>query len=167
MFVYNFILDLKFFDNRLKDYICQYFKEYKLDVINNEEASNLLESLYSKIKIFNKETNLEGKDSLNKEKIEIIINKLDDYYNINILNRLNFDQRVLLYFYQNDNNSPKIKNNFLNNDKVINKTINYPTTCIRELFKEEKETQQTRKVSFNLCCIKKRYFKCKKNSKKN
>ena len=133
-----------------KKIIKQYFKEYKLDVINNEEASNLLESLYSKIKIFNKETNLEGKDSLNKEKIEIIINKLDDYYNINILNRLNFDQRVLLYFYQNDNNSPKIKNNFLNNDKVINKTINYPTTCIRELFKEEKETQQTRKVSFNL-----------------
>ena len=136
-----------------KNIIKEYFKQYTSDDINNEEASNLLKSLYSKINIFNNEINLEGEDLLSKEKIENIINKLDDYYNVKILNKLNFDQRVLVYFDSNNNNSPKIKNNLLNyieNDKVINKKRNYSITCNRELFKEEKETQKTRKVSFNL-----------------
>ena len=131
-----------------RDIIKEYFKQYTSDDINNEEVSNLMINLYSELNIFNNEINLEGEDLSNKEKIENIINKLDKYYEENILNKLNFDQRVLLYFNQNENNSPKIKNNFLNTIDNDNKKQNYLITCNRELFKEE--NQKSRKVSFNL-----------------
>jgi len=131
-----------------RDIIKEYFKKYTSDDINNEEVSNLMINLYSELNIFNNEINLEGEDLSNKEKIENIINKLDKYYEENILNKLNFDQRVLLYFNQNENNSPKIKNNFLNTIDNDNKKQNYLITCNRELFKEE--NQKSRKVSFNL-----------------
>ena len=118
--------------------INEYFKKYMSKDINNEKVSLDIKNFYKKLNIFMNEISLEGEELSNKDKIENIIKKLDDYYCRNILNKLNFDHRILLFNDQNDNKSVKIKNN------------NYLITCNRELFKEEKESQKLRSISFNI-----------------
>ena len=131
-----------------KNIIKEYFKKYMSDDIDNEEVSQNIKNLYSKIGIFKKEINLEGEDLSDKNKIEDIIKKVDIYYSQNILNKLNFDERIIIIIEADIiNNSPKINKigneNFKNNKDLL-------ITCNRELFKEEKESEKIKKYSFNI-----------------
>ena len=83
--------------------INEYFKKYMSKDINNEKVSLDIKNFYKKLNIFMNEISLEGEELSNKDKIENIIKKLDDYYCRNILNKLNFDHRILLFNDQNDN----------------------------------------------------------------
>ena len=131
--------------------IKEYFKKYLSKDINNEKVLQNIKQLYNKLNIFNKEITLEGEDLLDKEKIEKIINLLYEYYTKNILINISYDQRIFLLNCSNECNSPKIKNNIIS---IVNNKNNqiYSITCNRELFKEEKEkdSSNTRKVSFNI-----------------
>ena len=127
-----------------KNIIKEYFKKYMSNEIDNQEVAKNIKNLYFKIGIFNEEIALEGADLSDKEKIENILNKLNNYYEENILNKLNYDQRLILFENEIINNSPKIKiNNFT---KKLEKKI----TCNRELFKEEKKSEKTSKLDFNI-----------------
>lgn len=121
---------------------------------SSEDDATIIEdiqNLYSKINIFKKEITLEGEDLSSKEKIENIISKLYNYYNKNILIKLNFDSRTLFLNNNIENNSPKrkksiISKNIGNNDNKLQKSL---ITCNRELFKEEKEAQKSKKINLN------------------
>ena len=131
-----------------KNIIKEYFKKYMSDDIDNEEVSQNIKNLYSKIDIFKKEINLEGEDLSDKNKIEDIIKKVDIYYSQNTLNKLNFDERIIIIIEADIiNNSPKINKigneNFKNNKDLL-------ITCNRELFKEEKESEKIKKYNFNI-----------------
>lgn len=130
-----------------KDIIKEYFKKYMSNDINNEEVLQNIKNFYSKINIFRKDINLEGEDLSEKNKIEDIINKIDNYYSQNILNKLNFDERIIMIESDIIDNSPKInkiENENFKNDKDI------LITCNRELFKEEKESEKSKRYSFSL-----------------
>ena len=133
--------------NIKKNIIKEYFKKYMSDDIDNEEVSQNIKNFYSKINIFRKEINLEGEDLSEKKKIEDIINKIDIYYSQNILNKLNFDERIIMIETDIINNSPKI--NKIENENIKNNE-NLLITCNRELFKEEKELEKSKKYSLNL-----------------
>lgn len=132
-----------------RNIIKNHFKNYSSE--DNSEIIEEIHNLYSKINIFTKEITLEGEDLSSKAKIENIISELYDYYSKNILIKLNFDSRTLFLHNQIEKNSPKrkkiiISKNLDNNDNYIQKSL---ITCNRELFKEEKEAQKSRKLNLN------------------
>lgn len=124
------------------------FKNYSSE--DNTEIIKDIHNFYSKINIFTNKITLEGEDLSSKEKIENIISKLFDYYSKNILIKLNFDSRILFLYNNIENNTPKrksfISKNSDNNDNQIQNSL---ITCNRELFKEEKEAQKSRKINLN------------------
>jgi len=125
------------------------FKNYSSE--DDTEIINDIYNLYSKINIFSNEITLEGKDLSSKEKIESIISKLYDYYSKNILIKLNFDSRIFFLYNNIESNTPKRKNNIIsknldNNGNIIQKSL---ITCNRELFKEEKDAQKSKKINLN------------------
>ena len=132
-----------------KNIIKEYFKKYMSDDIDNDEVLQNIKNFYTKINIFKSEISLKGEDLSDKKKLGEIINKLDDYYYQNILNKLYFDQRIILDEKEIFNNSPKIKKdiNLKDSGNTMKNSQNYSLTCNRELFKEEKTS---RKINFNL-----------------
>ena len=131
--------------NIIKNYFINYSSEDDAKIIED------IHNLYSKINIFTKEITLEGEDLSSKEKIESIITKLYDYYSKNILIKLKFDSRIFFLHNNIENNTPKRKKSIIskNLDNNANKIQNKLITCNRELFKEEKEAQKSRKINLN------------------
>ena len=131
-----------------KNIIKEYFKQYMSNDIDNDKVLKDIKKFYSKINIFNNEISLNAEDFSDKNKIEEILNKLDIYYNQTIINKLYFDQRIILNEEDLSSNSPKIKKDNLSNiqNNTFNNTLNYSITCNRELFKDEKKSS---KINFN------------------
>ena len=126
--------------------IKEYFNKYLNKDINNEKVLNDINNLYVNLNIFKEGITLEGEELSNKEKIENIIRLLlYNYYEKNILIKLSFDQRIFLLFDYNGSNSDKNKGDINNKN-----SFNFSITCSRELFKEEKESKKSRKLSFQI-----------------
>lgn len=128
-----------------KNIIKEYFKKYMSDDIDNQDVSKNIKNLYSKIGIFNEEISLDGVELSDQKKIENILNKLNNYYEKNILNKLNYDQRLILF--ENEiyiNNSPKIKND------IFSRKLENNITCNRALFIEEKKSEKLENLGFNI-----------------
>ena len=127
-----------------KNIIKEYFKQYMSNDIDNDKVLKDIKKFYSKINIFNNEISLNAEDFSDKNKIEEILNKLDIYYNQTIINKLYFDQRIILNEEDLSSNSPKIKKDNLSNKEsnTVKNTLKYSITCNRELFKDEKKSSK-------------------------